>query len=117
MLRFHRKTKTAAPCTGHAPEPKECDALDALPLPYSKLIAEMMAIYCHTRPLGALSQEVRCAEEYRMIARSVMHHILEGWWNQTDGRGTIDDLLQVHRDAYWVGGSSSGYATKSRPTQ
>lgn len=36
---------------------------------------------------------MRCAEEYRLIARAVIHHILEGWQNQTGGRGTIDDLL------------------------
>ena len=56
-----------------------------------------------------------CTEEYRLIARSVIHHILEGWWNQTDGRGTIDDLLQFRRDAHHAGGSYSGYITRSRP--
>lgn len=72
---------------------RACSALDALPLPYSDLIAEMMAIYCHTRPIGALSQDTVCPEEYRLVARSVIHHILEGWQNQTRGQGTINDLL------------------------
>jgi hypothetical protein len=72
---------------------RACSALDAMPLPYSDLIGEMMAIYCHTRPIGALSQDINCPEEYRMVASSIIHHILEGWWNQTDGQGTINDLL------------------------
>lgn len=88
-----RKTTTATASPAAPPAVRACNDLDSLPLPFSPLIAEMMALYCHTRPIGALSQSEQCTEEYRMIARSVVHHILEGWQNQTDGRGTIDDLL------------------------
>ncbi|WP_329127280.1 hypothetical protein [Streptomyces sp. NBC_01465] len=57
------------------------------------MIAEFMAVFCHTRMLAGLSQRQRCTEEYRLMARSVIHHVLEGWKHQTDGTGTIDDLL------------------------
>ncbi|MFB8441232.1 hypothetical protein ACFC7A_19520 [Streptomyces niveus] len=92
---FFRFRKTApAPAPTAAPRiARACGELDSLPLAFSPLIAEMMALYCHTRPIGALSQSEQCAEEYRLVARSVVHHILEGWQNQTDGHGTIDDLL------------------------
>lgn len=88
-----RKTTTTTTAPAPAPTVRACNNLDSLPLPFSPLIAEMMALYCHTRPIGALSQAEQCTEEYRLVARSVVHHILEGWQNQTDGRGTIDDLL------------------------
>ncbi|MFE4873474.1 hypothetical protein [Streptomyces sp. NPDC056682] len=61
-------------------------------------MAELMAIYCHTRPIGALSQSERCVSEYQMTARSIITHLLEGWANQTDGQGTIDDLLLAPRN-------------------
>jgi hypothetical protein len=64
-----------------------------LPKLFSPLIAEMMATYCHTKHLAGLAQDERCAAEYQMVARSIVQHVLEGWQNQTGGRGTIDDLL------------------------
>ncbi|MFF3159327.1 hypothetical protein [Streptomyces sp. NPDC057910] len=79
--------------------PAECDALRAIPELHSPLIAELMAIYCHTRPIGALSQSERCVNEYQMTARSIITHLLEGWANQTDGQGTIDDLLLAPRNS------------------
>ncbi|MBD0742989.1 hypothetical protein BG418_01350 [Streptomyces sp. CBMA152] len=79
--------------------PAECDALLARPKVYSPLLAELMAIYCHTRPIGALSQSEHCVNEYQMTARSIISHLLEGWQNQTRGQGTIDDLLLVPRNS------------------
>ncbi|MER0443257.1 hypothetical protein ABR738_01455 [Streptomyces sp. Edi4] len=79
--------------------PPKCDALEAIPDLYSPLLAEMMAIYCHTRPLGALSQSERCVNEFQMTARSIINHILEGWAHQTDGQGSIDDLLLTPRNS------------------
>ncbi|MEV6726232.1 hypothetical protein AB0M94_35485 [Streptomyces xanthochromogenes] len=79
--------------------PPECDALQAIPDLYSPLLAELMAIYCHTRPIGALSQSEHCVNEYQMTARSIINHLLEGWANQTDGQGTIDDLLLAPRNS------------------
>lgn len=72
---------------------RACDELGAIARPFSPLVRELLALYCHTRPIGALSQTENCRDEYQMTARSIIHHILEGWQNQTDGRGTIDDLL------------------------
>ncbi|MET7714855.1 hypothetical protein [Streptomyces sp. NPDC005407] len=72
---------------------RACDELGAITRPFSPLVGELLALYCHTRPIGALSQTENCRGEYQMTARSIIHHILEGWQNQTDGRGTIDDLL------------------------
>ncbi|MFC9608001.1 hypothetical protein ACFTTN_31715 [Streptomyces niveus] len=98
FFRFRRTAPTPPPVATPT-NPRACGELDSLPRPFSPLIAEMMALYCHTRPIGALSQSEQCAEEYRLVARSVVHHILEGWQNQTDGRGTIDDLLLEPRRA------------------
>lgn len=84
---------TEAPAPFPADAHRSCDELGAIAQPFSPLVGELLALYCHTRPLGALSQDESCAQEYQLIARSVIHHILEGWQNQTAGRGTIDDLL------------------------
>jgi hypothetical protein len=95
--RFNRSTPapTPAPVDAHRP----CDELGAIATPFSPLIGELLALYCHTRPLGALSQDESCPQEYQLIARSVIHHVIEGWQNQTGGRGTIEDLLLQPRRA------------------
>ncbi|MEV6654801.1 hypothetical protein [Streptomyces sp. NPDC051219] len=89
--RFRRST--AAPAPSQASPYRSCDELGAVAEPFSPLVGELLALYCHTRPLGALSQDEKCPQEYQLIARSVIHHIIEGWQNQTGGRGTIEDLL------------------------
>ncbi|MFE5108360.1 hypothetical protein [Streptomyces sp. NPDC056663] len=81
-------------------EYRACDELGAIARPFSPLIREMLALYCHTRPIGGLSQTERCRDEYQTTTRSIIHHILEGWQNQTDGRGRIDDLLLQPRIAH-----------------
>ncbi|MFG2775279.1 hypothetical protein [Streptomyces sp. NPDC048350] len=95
LLRKVRRRKTgevSAVCPAHS-EYRRCDEVEAITRPFSPLVSEMLALYCHTRLIGALSQSETCPDEYRMTARQVIHHILEGWTNQTGGRGTIDDLL------------------------
>ena len=96
MLFFSRSSQESPDVQtteGMPSEYRACDELGAIARPFSPLIGEMLALYCHTRPIGALSQTEDCRDEYQMTARSIIHHILEGWQNQTDGRGTIDDLL------------------------
>lgn len=101
---FSRFRKSApAPAAESPRDYRACDELGAITRPFSPLVAEMMALYCHTRPIGALSQSEDCRDEYQMMARSVIHHILEGWQNQTDGRGTIDDLLLAPRQCRMTG--------------
>ncbi|MFJ5680313.1 hypothetical protein [Streptomyces sp. NPDC093097] len=95
MLWFTTPQPTPAPVAeAHQPS---CAQLADTPRPHSPLITELMALYCHTRPIGALAGQEQCAEEYRRIARAVIHHIYEGWQQQTDGRGVIDDLLIAPR--------------------
>ncbi|MFE4019269.1 hypothetical protein ACFXPZ_17930 [Streptomyces sp. NPDC059101] len=77
--------------------PPACAPLAHTARPHTPLITELLALYCHTRPIGALAGQEQCAEDYRMIARSVIHHLFEGWQQQTHGRGTIDDLLITPR--------------------
>ncbi|MDQ0847642.1 hypothetical protein [Streptomyces sp. V1I6] len=92
---FSRLLGKPASVPAAAPMPgdyRACDELGAITRPFSPLVGELLALYCHTRPIGALSQTEDCRDEYQMTARSIIHHILEGWRNQTDGRGTIDDL-------------------------
>ncbi|MFD5064814.1 hypothetical protein [Streptomyces sp. NPDC058394] len=91
--RFSQEPSDVQTTEGLPGEYRACDELGAIARPFSPLIGEMLALYCHTRPIGALSQTEDCRDEYQMTARSIIHHILEGWQNQTDGRGTIDDLL------------------------
>lgn len=109
-MRFPRFRKpapaTAAPAaTGQAAygTAPACTDLNAMPRLFSPLIAEMMALYCHTRQIGALSQDEHCPDEYQLAARSIIHHILEGWQNQTDGLGSIDQLLLEPRTSRATG--------------
>ncbi|MEJ8631955.1 hypothetical protein [Streptomyces sp. MS2.AVA.5] len=82
--------------------PRACEELGELTKPFSPLIGELLALYCHTRPIGLLSQTESCRDEYQMTARQIIHHILEGWRNQTDGHGTIRDLLIEHMPLHTV---------------
>ncbi|WP_351233340.1 hypothetical protein [Streptomyces sp. NPDC002133] len=90
--RHFRKAAPPAEATTRA-EYRACDEIGAITRPFSPLVGELLAVYCHTRPIGAFSQTEHCRDEYQMTARQIIHHILEGWQNQTGGRGTIDDLL------------------------
>ncbi|MFF3277187.1 hypothetical protein ACFYWU_40655 [Streptomyces chrestomyceticus] len=94
MLWFTSSQPAPAPAQLHRPA---CEDLATADLPHTPLIAEMLALYCHTRPLATLAGQEQSAEEYRMIARSVIHHLYEGWQQQTGGRGRIDDLLLIPR--------------------
>lgn len=96
LFPLRRTPRPAAPSSPPPPVPYFPGACaDMLPLPklFSPLIAEMMATYCHTKHLAGLAQDERCPAEYQLVARSIVQHVLEGWQNQTGGRGTIDDLL------------------------
>ncbi len=97
MFWFNTPQPTPAPAPIHQPA---CAQLATMPRPRTPLIAEMLALYCHTRPIGALAGQEQSAEDYRMIARSVIHHIVEGWQQQTGGRGTVDDLLLIPRTSH-----------------
>ena len=108
---FRHKDRSSASSVGvplPACIPPKCDALQAIPDLYSPLIAELMAIYCHTRPIGALSQSERCVNEFQMTARSIINHLLEGWSHQTDGQGTINDLLLAPRNSHATAVRSTG---------
>ncbi|MFE3150056.1 hypothetical protein ACFXJ6_25920 [Streptomyces sp. NPDC059218] len=96
---FSRLFRTAPgePATVVEPQYRACDESPGIARPFSPLIKEMMALYCHTRVIRTLSQAEACPDEYLMTARSVIHHILQGWQSQTEGCGTIDDLLVYPR--------------------
>ncbi|MEU4498117.1 hypothetical protein AB0F96_32980 [Streptomyces sp. NPDC023998] len=98
-----RKAAPAPDVAAMRGEYRACDELGAITRPFSPLVGELLALYCHTRPIGALSQTEDCRDEYQMTARSIIHHILEGWQNQTGGRGTIDDLLLQPRQSRTTG--------------
>ncbi|MFE7111169.1 hypothetical protein ACFU98_32365 [Streptomyces sp. NPDC057575] len=103
-----RARPTLAP-EAHQREYRACDAALSTARPISPLVREMMALYCHTRTIGALSQDEDYCDEYRMTARSIIHHILEGWQNQTDGRGTIDDPLLQPRSPHLFAGHNAAH--------
>jgi hypothetical protein len=106
LFSFFSRFRNPAPAPVVAVMPgdyRACDELGAITRPFSPLVGELLALYCHTRPIGALFQTEDCRDEYQMTARSVIHHILEGWQNQTGGRGTIDDLLLQPRQSRTTG--------------
>ncbi|MFF7764184.1 hypothetical protein [Streptomyces griseorubiginosus] len=93
-LRLRRAPRPATPAPAHEADfTSACADMRPLPELFSPLIAEMMAAYCHTKHLAGLAQDERCPAEYQLVARSIVQHVLEGWQNQTGGRGTIEDLL------------------------
>ncbi|MFJ3310912.1 hypothetical protein ACIPSA_49885 [Streptomyces sp. NPDC086549] len=95
LFRLRRTPRPATAAPNPAPDcfPAACADMRPLPKLFSPLIAEMMATYCHTKHLAGLAQDERCPAEYQLVARSIVQHVLEGWQNQTGGRGTIEDLL------------------------
>lgn len=118
LFSFFSRFRKAAPAPAVAAMPgdyRACDELGAITRPFSPLVGELLALYCHTRPIGALSQTEDCRDEYQMTARSIIHHILEGWQNQTGGRGTIDDLLLQPRHSRTTGSPATQPAEHSAP--
>ncbi|MFI6658168.1 hypothetical protein ACIBL8_21895 [Streptomyces sp. NPDC050523] len=101
-FRLRRTPRPAAPAPRPVPDcvPAACADMRPMPRLFSPLIAEMMATYCHTKHLAGLAQDERCAAEYQLVARSIVQHVLEGWQNQTGGRGTIEDLLLGPRPSH-----------------
>ncbi|MFG2894908.1 hypothetical protein [Streptomyces sp. NPDC048248] len=61
--------------------------------PLGPLVTELIALHTHTRHLSWLSERECCPDSYRLLARSIVREVLAGWHHQTDGRGTIGDLL------------------------
>ncbi|WP_316782805.1 hypothetical protein [Streptomyces sasae] len=94
-FRLRRTCRPAASTVLPAPADRAAACADLEPLPelFSPLITEMMAAFCHTKHLAGLAQMERCPGEYQLVARSIVQHVLEGWQNQTGGRGTVEDLL------------------------
>jgi hypothetical protein len=77
LLSFFSRFRKAAPAPVVAAMPgdyRACDELGAITRPFSPLVGELLALYCHTRSIGALSQSEDCRDEYQMTARSVIHH-------------------------------------------
>lgn len=81
------------PPTLPAPPVRPCDELGTIAEPFSPMIAEMLALFCHTRPLKALTQVEQCPQEYQLLARQIIQQLLNGWVAQSGGRGSIDDLI------------------------
>jgi hypothetical protein len=115
---FRRPTRHTGPEPGPVPDcvPAACNDLKPFPKLFSPLVAEMMAVYCHTKHLAGLAQDERCTAEYQLVARSIVQHVLEGWQNQTSGRGTIDDLLLQSRSSH-PAVSSSPHAADCPPAR
>ncbi|WP_329583532.1 hypothetical protein [Streptomyces sp. NBC_01361] len=98
-MRFGRLNGSPATPTIHPlPPPRACDELGDITEPFSPLVGELLALYCHTRPITELSRSERCPEEYQLLARQVIQRLLDGWTAQSRGAGTLDDLLP-HRPA------------------
>lgn len=85
--------KHARPMPAPATDRHACADLDAMPLPFSPLVTELLAVHVHTQKLTWLARQERCPEEFRLAAHAVLGHILEAWAHQTGGRGSIQNLL------------------------
>ncbi|GAA3372119.1 hypothetical protein GCM10017744_102310 [Streptomyces antimycoticus] len=109
----HRFTKSAArksaPAAG---TPHACTALD-VPLPFSPLITELLAMHAHTRHLTWLAQRETCREEFQAAARSLVSELLRAWEHQTGGHGSIEDLLQAPPEAGPAGVHAPGHPEES----
>ncbi|MGW9047320.1 hypothetical protein ACWGQL_32920 [Streptomyces lydicus] len=78
---------------------ERCANFAVVAQPLGPLVTEMIALHTHTRHLSWLSEREQCPDSYRLLARSIVREVLAGWHHQTDGRGTIGDLLtdDAHR--------------------
>ncbi|MEJ8653669.1 hypothetical protein WKI65_37895 [Streptomyces sp. MS1.AVA.3] len=78
---------------------ERCADFAVVAQPLGPLVTEMIALHTHTRHLSWLSEREQCPDSYRLLARSIVREVLAGWHHQTDGRGTIGDLLtdDAHR--------------------
>ncbi|MFJ5804082.1 hypothetical protein [Streptomyces decoyicus] len=78
---------------------ERCADFAVVAQPLGPLVTEMIALHTHTRHLSWLSEREQCPDSYRLLARSILREVLAGWHHQTDGRGTIGDLLtdDAHR--------------------
>ena len=78
---------------------ERCADFAVVAQPLGPLVTEMIALHTHTRHLSWLSEREECPDSYRLLARSIVREVLAGWHHQTDGRGTIGDLLtdDAHR--------------------
>ncbi|MEU6332063.1 hypothetical protein ABZ851_33125 [Streptomyces sp. NPDC047049] len=72
---------------------ERCAQFATVAQPLGPLVTEMIALHTHTRHLSWLSEREHCPDSYRLLARSIVREVLAGWHHQTDGRGTIGDLL------------------------
>lgn len=70
-----------------------CASVEAMPTAFSPLITQLLAVHAHTRQINRLAQQEVHRAEFRLAARAVVSQLLEAWAHQTDGCGTIDDLL------------------------
>lgn len=70
-----------------------CASVEAMPTAFSPLITQLLAVHAHTRHINRLAGHELHRAEFRLAARAVVSQLLEAWAHQTDGRGTIDDLL------------------------
>jgi hypothetical protein len=86
-------TKRTRPAPAPASIQHACADLDEMPLPFSPLITELLAVNTHTQRLIWLAQQETCPQEFHLAAHAVLKHILEAWAHQTSGRGSIEDLL------------------------
>ncbi|GLW19732.1 hypothetical protein Stsp01_64750 [Streptomyces sp. NBRC 13847] len=105
MFRFLRRTRhtTAAPSIGGVAvvdvsafpdrHTERCAQFATVAQPLGPLVTEMIALHTHTRHLAWLSEREHCPDSYQLLARSIVREVLAGWHHQTDGRGTIEDLL------------------------
>ncbi|MBT2446036.1 hypothetical protein J7F03_02815 [Streptomyces sp. ISL-43] len=88
--------RIATPATAHTPAPaasgSACGNVSAM-LAFNPLITELLAVHSHTRHLPALAEQTPSPEEFRLVARAILASVLEAWSRQTDGEGTVDDLL------------------------
>ncbi|MFE2498796.1 hypothetical protein [Streptomyces scopuliridis] len=106
---FSRSRVRTRPHSQPADTRHTCSELDAMPLPFSPLVSEMLAMHAHTRQIAWLAEREYCPDEFRLAARSVLGQLLQAWDHQSGGHGTIDDLLVDPRTP-----SSTGYT--ARPT-
>lgn len=92
-LTFWRRRKFRQPAAPAPVSLHACTEADAWTPSPSPLITELLATVPHTRQITWLAERETCADEYQLIARTIVSHLLTGWQAVTHGEGQVEDLL------------------------
>ncbi|HBF84945.1 MAG TPA: hypothetical protein DD420_34965 [Streptomyces sp.] len=100
--------------SSHVDRPAQvCQEVEAITAPFSPLIGELLALYCHGRLLSVLAGNDNSPQEFRLLARQIIQQLLDAWLLQKPG-GTVEDLVLGLRPRDPDGGGAEAYGARGR---